>query len=52
MVDSFIEIKDERLVNGDLKLTQPKLLYKLFKTWEITERHLSEQAVCFVEADG
>jgi hypothetical protein len=36
-VDSYIGIKHERLANGDLKLTQPKLLKKLFQTWEVTE---------------
>ena len=39
IVDSYIGIKHERLANGDLKLTQPKLLNKLFKTWEITEEN-------------
>ena len=37
VVDSYIGIKHERLENGDLKLTQPKLLSKLFKVWEINE---------------
>ena len=27
------------MTNGDLKLTQPKLLNKLLKTWEITEEN-------------
>jgi len=31
-VDSYIGIKHERLANGDLKLTQPKLLKTLFQT--------------------
>jgi len=31
VVDSYIGIKHERLENGDLKMTQPKLLSKLFK---------------------
>jgi len=37
VVDSYIGIKHERLENGDLKMTQPKLLSKLFKVWEINE---------------
>ena len=37
IVDSYIGIKHERLECGDLKMTQPKLLNKLFKTWEINE---------------
>ncbi len=32
MVDSYIGIKHERLANGDLKLTQPKLLNKLYNS--------------------
>jgi hypothetical protein len=36
-VDSYIGIKREKLVNGDLKLTQPKLLKKLFSVWEVDE---------------
>ena len=36
-VDSDIGFKREKLVNGDLKLTQPKLLKKLFSVWEVDE---------------
>lgn len=39
VVDSYIGIKHERLAGGDLKMTQPKLLNKLFKSWEINEEN-------------
>jgi len=39
VVDSYIGIKHERLKSGDLKMTQPKLLSKLFKVWEIDEEN-------------
>ena len=39
VVDSYIGIKHERLESGDLKMTQPKLLSKLFKVWEIDEEN-------------
>ena len=39
VVDSYIGIKHERLKSGDLKMTEPKLLSKLFKVWEIDEEN-------------
>ena len=39
VVDSYIGINHERLAGGDLKMTQPKLLNKLFKSWEINEEN-------------
>ena len=36
-VDSYIGIKREKLSNGDLKLSQPKLLKKLFDVWNVNE---------------
>ena len=36
-VDSYIGIKREKLSNGDLKLSQPKLLKKLFEVWGVNE---------------
>jgi hypothetical protein len=38
-VDSYIGIKREKLSNGDLKLSQPKLLKKLFEVWGINEEN-------------
>lgn len=38
-VESYVGIKTELLVNGDRKLSQPKLLKKMFTTWGINERN-------------